>query len=139
MSDVLFLVCHVQRTSARVTFLRHPNGSLSWPFPIDEDAQIVPEPTTTLSVHPGAALTQLRQSLGLSDPNELVVEGEFREWLSSGETTYPVLLARLTAIDPPSGVAEKVEGRFVTLMEARRRPAAEMALLRSAYETLLTG
>ncbi len=139
MSDTIFLVCHVQRTSARVTFLRRPDGGFGWPHPITAAATLAPDPQQSVVAHPGAALTQLRQHLHLAAAEDLMIESEFRAWLALDEAIQPVLLARLTAMDAPHPVAEAVEGRLVTLLDIRRRPDAEMQLLRTAYETLLTG
>ena len=61
----------------------------------------------------------------------------FGDWVSAGADGGDVYLAHFTSIDPPFEAAEAAGAAFIDLTQARGLPAAELALLRLAYEHVL--
>src|SRR5690348_4739808 len=130
------ILLHKQKTSARVRFLRLPEGILAFsPLPEaavlcaeDFDAKILP--------HPVALLRDAEIRLGLPE-NSIATEAEFHAWVDTPTGEVPVLLAYFTTIDPPFSAAESVGGKFIAMTEARSLIEIERNLLRRVYEYVI--
>lgn len=88
--------------------------------------------------HPSPLVKQAADWLGMSQ-DDFELEVEFCEKVDVSEGPVTVYLVRFTTIDPPQAHAEKVGGKFITLMEAVGLPPAEMELLRRAYKVIMEG
>ncbi len=134
---------HKQRTSARLRFLRHAHGGVCLSGPLPADAQVysglcdgaTPE-GGRLHAHPGMLLRAAEGALGLTR-GAIGPEAGFRSHVLSAGGCAEVHLASFTDLDPPIAAAEAVGARFIDLTGARELAAAELALLRLAYEHLL--
>jgi hypothetical protein len=130
------ILIHKQSTSGRVRFLRLPGGVLCFaPVPRmsalrDEDYRVA------LSPHPAAMVRQAEEKLRLPS-GSIRAEAEFRAWVDTPDGDVPVLLAAFTSQDPPFKAAERLDGKFIAITEARSLPQVELHLLRRAYEYML--
>lgn len=88
--------------------------------------------------HPSPLVKQAADWLGMQ-LDEFELETEFCEKVDVSEGPVTVYLASIKTIDPPDVNAEKVGGKFVTLMDAVGLPPAEMELLRRAYKVIMEG
>lgn len=131
-----FILAHKQTTSARVRFLRLPDGVLT-PNPLPAGS-IVPAGAEEDAVptSPAPLVRSLEMHLGLPLASLQPAE-DFLVPVETPEGGVAVLLAVFTAIDPPFAAAERPGGCFVPIIEARGLPAIEQQLLRRAYEYLL--
>ncbi|MGE5491579.1 MAG: hypothetical protein ACM31P_09885 [Actinomycetota bacterium] len=131
-----FILAHKQTTSARVRFLRLPDGVLA-PNPLPAGS-IVPAEAEEEAVPPSPAplMRSLEMHLGLPLASLQPAE-DFLVQVETPEGAVTVLLAAFTSIDPPFAAAERLGGSFVAIIEARGLPAIEQQLLRRAYEYLL--
>lgn len=130
------ILLHKQKTSARVRFLRLPEGIVAFtPLPAqaalrDEDFDAKIEP------HPAALVRAAEIHLDLP-PDSISAEGEFRAWVDTPAGDVPVLMAYFNSIDPPFAAAERIGGKFIAMTEARSLPEIERLLLRRVYEYVI--
>ena len=135
-ADLRLLLAHKQKTSARVRFLRFPHGLTAFsPLPrLSSVYEIAPE--CRVEMHPGLYLRAAERELGL-EPGGLALEAEFSAGVDTPEGTIRVRLATFTSIDPPFAAAERLNGKFIAITEARGSTPAELDLLRQAYTVLM--
>ena len=130
------LLLHKQATSGRLRFLCLNSGVLVFsPLPAgsvlrDQDY------SSPIRIHPVAVLRDAEVLLGLPE-GALAPEVEFQAWVDTEDGEVPILLAAFTGIDPPFLAAERIEGRFIAITEARQLSEVERELLRRAYEHVL--
>jgi hypothetical protein len=131
---------HKQNTSARTRFLLLGSGTVCGFEPLPRLAELLEEDAQDDKVvmHPGALVHSAETRLGLP-AGSLEAMGDFYARVDVAGGPAPVFLAAFTTEDPPFAAAEAVGGRFIELPEARMLPAAELQLLRLAYEYLLGG
>lgn len=130
------ILIHKQKTSARVRFLRLPEGMLAF-SPLPALAALRDEGyAATVSPHPAALLRDAEERLGLP-ADSIAAEAEFQAWADTPAGDVPVLLAYFTTIDPPFAAAESVGGKFIAMTEARSVSEIERHLLRRVYEHVI--
>jgi hypothetical protein len=146
MSDAARLVLyHKQATSARLRFLRYREGRICTLSGFPEDAKVrtghCPEVGGASKVgkvhtHPGMLLRAAERELNLP-LGCIEADGGFRCHVIAGSACMEAHLAHFTSVDPPFEAAEAAGATFIDLTEARGLPAAELGLLRLAYEHVL--
>ena len=131
------ILYHKQSTSGRTRDLRLPTGILAFePMPTLSALKEENAATSSIRPHPAACIRAAENHMGL--PNgSLEAEGEFYAEIETPEGIVPVLLARFTAIDPPFAELAALEGKFISLTEARGLHPIELDLARRAYELIL--
>lgn len=138
------VVYHKHPTSARLRFLRHAHGGICAAAPLPAAARIetgacAPDAANgngAVRAHPGMLLRGVEAALAL--PRGCIEpDGAFRCHVVADGGCAEVLLARFRDIDPPFDEASAVGADFIDLTDARRLPAAELMLLRLAYEHVL--
>lgn len=130
------ILLHKQKTSAMVRFLVLPDGLLAF-APLPESACLREEDyAPDVEVHPAAPVAEAEQRLGLARGG-LEAEGDFHAWVHTPDGDVPVLMGVFTEVDPPVEAVARLDGRFITMMEARRLSSLEQLLLRRAYEHVL--
>lgn len=135
-ADLRLILFHKHKTSARLRFLRLPQGICAF-SPLPRDAALEEAaPSAPVSYHPNAWLRQVEQWLGLAS-GDLEAEVEFSATVSSRDGPIQIHLAALKTMDPPFTEAEAVGGRFVAITEARDCSPVELELLRRAYTVVL--
>ena len=133
---------HKTPTSGMTKFLRQDNTTICMfdglpklSVVLDDDERPLDE---KLLSHPSPLVKQAADWLGMQQ-GEFEIESDFCEKVDVSDGPVTVYLVRFTAIDPPEDCAEKVGGKFITLMEAVGLPLAEMELLRRAYKVIMEG
>jgi hypothetical protein len=130
------ILIHKQKTSARVRFLRLPEGILAF-SPLPELAALRDEDfDAKVQVHPAAFIREAETRLGLPE-NSIAAEAEFQAWVDTPVGDVPILLAYFTTIDPPFAAAEGVGGKFIAMTEALSLAEIERNLLRRVYEYVI--
>jgi hypothetical protein len=130
------ILCHKQKTSARLRFLLFSHGVLAFDA-LPSGARISADVShTRVQLHPAAWTNQACERLGL-DPCAISPEPEFHAEARCGDEIVSILLATFTSIDPPFDVAKRYSARFVPLTEMRELPSCELALLALVYEYLI--
>lgn len=130
------LLCHKQKTSARLHFLRFPHGVLAFaPLPdgISVTSKLSPG---TIRLHPSAWINHVETYLAL-DPHSLTAEPDFHAEAHDDETAIPIMLACFTSIDLPREVANRLDARWIPITASQGLSEAELELLRLAYEHLI--
>jgi len=131
------ILYHKQSTSGRTRYLRLPTGILAFePMPVLSSLKEEDEARSSIRPHPAACLRAAENHMGLP-AGSLEAEAEFYAEIDTPDGIVPVLLARFTGIDPPFAQAEVLEGKFITLTEARGLHPIELDLARRAYELIL--
>lgn len=130
------ILCHKQKTSARLRFLRFPHGVLAFE-PLPPEAVISTEPShTRVQLHPAAWAHQACERLAL--PHDAIsAEPDFHAEARCGEEVYSILLATFTSIDPPFALAQANSWHFVPITELRQLPPPELTLMGLVYEHLI--
>lgn len=128
---------HKQRTSARLRFLLFADG-LTAPEPLTADAVFLAEADATKKVvlHPAMLSLESARHFGL-DRAALKIDADFRVQGEDRGTSFTLLLAEFTDIDPPFEAAATAGARFVAITDARGLGQAEREALRLAYSHLL--
>lgn len=130
------ILCHKQKTSARLRFLLFTHGVLAFE-PLPDNAVICQGSThTRVQLHPAAWAHQACERLGL-DHDAISPEPDFHVEAHCGEDIITILLAMFTQIDPPFEMASSHAARFVPITDMRQRPQAELDLLGLVYEYLI--
>ncbi len=136
------IMYHKTPTSGLTKFLRQDNKTICMfealpklSVVLDDDERPVDE---KLLSHPSPLIKQAADWLGLTQ-DDFELESEFCEKVDVSDGPVTVYLARFTTIDPPQDYADKVGGKFITLMDAIGLPPAEMELLRRAYKVIMEG
>jgi len=136
------IMYHKTPASGLTKFLRKDNKTIcmfdalpALSVVLDDDEQ--PESEKVLS-HPSPLIKQAADWLGMQQ-DDFELESEFCEKVDVAEGPVTVYLVRFTTIDPPEAYADKVGGKFITLMDAIGLPPAEMELLRRAYKIIMAG
>jgi hypothetical protein len=137
MNSCRVILYHKQATSAWLRFLRFANHSVCAFEPLPKLSVLMDEvPERALVLHPAPIIRDAEQQLGLN-PGDLEAEGEYQELVDVAGGPVNILLARFTSIDPPFDLAERLQGRFIDLPDARDLSDTELLLLRKAYELLI--
>ena len=137
MNPCRVILYHKQATSAWLRFLRFANHSVCAFEPLPKLSVLMDEvPERVLVLHPAPIIRDAEQQLGLN-PGDLEAEGEYQEMVDVAGGPINILLARFTSIDPPFDLAERLQGRFIDLPDARDLMDTELLLLRKAYELLI--
>lgn len=137
-SPAPFLILyHAQATSARLRFLCLPEGILAF-GPLPHPLTLRENAHTPHAIRPMPAAWSAEACRRLELPHDaLEADHDFLEEVLHEGSAFPVLLARFTGIDPPFALAEKLQARFLDLLEAQERPPLERELLRRAYAHIL--
>ena len=137
MNPCRVILYHKQATSAWLRFLRFANHSVCAFEPLPKLSMLMDDvPEQSLVLHPAPIIRDAEQQLGLN-PGDLEAEGEYQELVDVAGGPINILLARFTSIDPPFHLAERLQGRFIDLPDARDLTDTELLLLRKAYELLI--
>ena len=134
------LLCYKGDISALVLFAQHGNGSICFPQPLPALSVVLEQKDTRSKVtpHPAMLLPSINQLLQL-DNDLLQIETGFSEQINSADGTITVHLARFQLLDPPHKRLQSRDCKLRTLPELRHQPAAEMDILRRAYQYLMEG
>jgi hypothetical protein len=131
------ILYHKHNTSARLLFLLFPYGVLAF-SPLPATSIIVATPAHgRIEIHPSAWVHQACEQLGLPAHDLKPDVGFHAHAVLNAEVTH-ILLANFTRIEPPFEMAQRHHARFEPLSALRARPKNELALLRLAYEHLMT-
>lgn len=136
--DCRVLLYHKHPTSARVRYLKYEHGSVLAFEPLPKLAQLLDEAPADFVVQPAPVLKQVMEQFGFAS-GDLELETEFQYFVDTPGGPVPVLLARITSMDPPFDLAKRIHGSFIDLMQARGMTPVELQLLRHAYELVLGG
>lgn len=131
------LLCHKQKTSARLQFLRFPHGMMM-PAPLPADVAIHPANTPAqVRFHPAAWTHHLAGLLKLPE-HTLTVEPEFHaEAHSPTQPPITILLAQFNSIDAPRDIAKQAHAQWISITDTEGISAAELNILRLAYEHMV--
>jgi len=130
------LLCHKQKTSARLHFLRFAHGMLTF-APLPRGMKTFAETASnTIRMHPTAWTSHIESRLGLA-PHSLSVETDFHAEARDGQTHIPLMLACFTSLDLPRDIAPGLGATWIPITAAQDLPPAELELLRLAYEHLI--
>lgn len=131
------LLCHKQKTSACLQFLRFSHGMMM-PAPLPENAAIHPTNTPArVRIHPAAWTLHLAEQLKLP-AHMLAVEPEFHaEAHSPTQPPITILLAQFNSIDLPRDVARQTHAQWISITDTAGISAAELTVLRLAYEHMI--
>ncbi|MGZ8218864.1 hypothetical protein [Methylomagnum sp.] len=141
LENLRVILYHKHSTSARTLFLRHGHGGVCMPQPLPSLATVLDEeapPPVGAAVHPASLAQALCRCLGFP-PESIEIDAEFAAQVDTPGQLLPVYLARFKAMDPPREEFAGQGGRFCALTELRGGAAAEMELLRRAYQAVLGG
>lgn len=130
----LLILYHKHPTSARTRFLRFAHGGVCDSGPLPADAELVAPPD--VHTHPAMLFRAAAARLGVP-ADALVPDTGFRCGLRMGAEEEEVHLGHFTGVDPPFAEVDAQGAGFIDLVQARRQPAAELQLLRLAYEHVL--
>ena len=138
-----FILFHKHHASARTRFICLHNGTVLYPQGLSElsqhlDETLPPPQPSVVEPHPTMLLQELADSLGI-EMDELELESEFEERVDVPGGVVRVYLVRFTSIDPPFELAEKLDGKFIDLTQARMLGDTELLLLRRSYEVIMEG
>jgi hypothetical protein len=136
--DYRVILYHKHPTSARTRFLKFDYDSIFAFQPIVGPATLQEHRSTPTAVHPAFVARDVEQRLAL-DEGILKVEGKFSFAVDTSDQSIQIILLEISGVDPPFELAERIEGSFIELLEARELPQIELDLLRKAYEFLLGG
>lgn len=132
------IMYHKQSASARIVFFAL-NGSVCHFDGLPPDAKIVSrieDVDAACFDYPQTLIPSSQERLGLSN-NILEIEKPFRAIALSAALTFNIYLARFTTVDPPQEPLANLNGKFMTLLEARSLPTVEIELLGLAYSFLM--
>lgn len=142
MVKTRLIMYHKTPASGLTKFLRQNNKTICMfdalpklAVVLDEDAR---DDDEKLLSHPAPLIKQAAEWLGMQQ-DEFEIESEFCEKVDVADGPVTVYMARFKTIDPPEEYANKVGGKFITLMDAIGLPPAEMELLRRAYKVIMGG
>lgn len=137
MENNRFIIYHKQAASARLLFLalnkfichfdRLPSGSKIVNSEIDR-GQIVEDPADIIAT--------VKARLAISE-DILKLETKFQAIAQANDTTFPIYLVNLNTVDPPREQIAHLEGKFISIMEARSLPPIESELLGLVYSFLM--
>ncbi|HEY3432855.1 MAG TPA: hypothetical protein VGK09_09935 [Rhodocyclaceae bacterium] len=131
------ILYHKQATSGRTRYLRLPTGLLAFePMPLLSSLKEEDEAKSSIRPHPAACIRAAETHMDLPT-GSLEAEAEFYAEIETPDGVVPVLLARFTSTDPPFAEAAAIEGKFISLTEARGLHPIELDLARRAYELVL--
>lgn len=131
------ILYHKQSTSGRTRFLRLPTGLLAFePLPTLGSLKDEGEAASFVRPHPALHLKVAEARLGMPT-GSLEVDAEFYAEIDTPDGPLAVLLAHFTTIDPPFSAIEFLNGKFISLTEARGLHPIELDLARRAYELIL--
>jgi hypothetical protein len=130
------ILCHKQKTSARLRFLLFPHGVLAFePLPLQAVISAGCSHTRVM-LHPAAWAHQACERLGM--PHDAISpEPEFHVEAHCNGDIVTILLATFTSIDPPFEMARTHAARFAPITDMRQLPRAELDVLGHVYEYLI--
>lgn len=136
LDNTRLIFYHKQATSARTRFLRFHNTVCAFETlpPLAQLAEVIPN--TPVVLHPTVLLQQAGQNLGIPH-SDLEVDNEFHAKVEVPSGLITIYLIRFTAIDPPFDLATRLQGRFISIMDARDLATVELQLLRIAYTAIM--
>ncbi len=137
MENDRLIIYHKHPTSARVMFFVL-NGSICQFDGLPPSSKIVESSISEEGVvdYPEKLIASSKKRLGLSD-NILEIEKTFQAIVQSSASTVKVYLAAFTTVDPPREQLADLEGKFISITEARSLPSIEIELLGLAYSFLM--
>lgn len=138
ISRVRLVICHKHSTSARLRFMRLPWGVTLFE-PLPDGATLDEEQDAGLRAHPAACVQLAARWLDMPT-SSLQAETDFYQRVSLADgNTLEIVLLRVAEMDPPFAAAERYEGQFVDLIDARNLQPIELGLLRNIYCHMLGG
>ena len=137
MDNKRLIMYHKQATSARILFFAL-NGSVCHCDGLPPESKIVDSSIDEDRVidYPETLIPSIKKRLEISS-NILEIEKNFMAIAKSEDLALDIYLACFTTIDPPREQLKHLEGKFITIIEARTFPAIELELLRLAYSFLM--
>lgn len=143
MQAARLIVYHKQATSARLRFLRFADNTVCGFGALPRLAAVVERADMArfdpaVVPHPAPLTGRMEKTLGLT-AGSIEIDGELLARVDVPDGPLTVYLARFTTIDPPFDAATAHGGAFIDLTQARTLPAAELELLRRAYQRVMGG
>jgi hypothetical protein len=137
------IVYHKQATSARLRFLRFADNTVCGFSALPPLAAVVEREEMArfdpaVVPHPAPLTGRMEKALGLT-AGSIEIDGEMLARVDVPDGPLTIYLARFTSIDPPFDAAAAQGGSFIDLTQARTLPAAELELLRRAYQRVMGG
>lgn len=121
--------------------MRHATGSVLAPSPLPFLASPIDEEIAEVKLELNRQLAlglRINAELGF-EPGLLVVEPDFLRQAEIPRAVVDLHLARFSTHDPPYAEVAAAGGELCLITELRGGHPVEMAMLRWAYEHLLTG
>ncbi len=142
MSDILehnrVILCHFDTYSAASLYARY-GSSVLVPSPLPEGAAPASPPQDISENHePEKVKEAICSRYGL-DPAVVNLAEGFDEWMEGGNGPIRIHLAKFIALDPPKEEIAASGGTMKPISEMRGIPMAELSLLRSAFNLVMSG
>lgn len=128
-----FLVCHKHPISARLRFVRFPDGGICAPRPLPKLSVLADSGGISVAAHPAAALHTLCRTLQIAD-EKLMLLAECRTLVEIPGGLLPIYLTALVGDDPPPLPPGHT---LIGLPDCFALPPVERELLRAAYDYLM--
>jgi len=132
------ILCHFDTYSTALLFARFGNTILA-PTPLPESASPAQAPPEAGLHHaPEAALSAIAEQYALEAGALKLVE-PFQAWVDTGQESIRIHLAQFTTFEAPRATFEPHGAVFKPISELRGSPAAELNLLRQAFNLIMGG
>ncbi|WP_052807849.1 hypothetical protein [Methyloterricola oryzae] len=132
------ILCHFDTYSTALLFARFGNTILA-PTPLPESASPAQAPLETGLQHaPEAVLPAIIQQYAL-ETGALKLVAPFQAWVETGQESIRIHLAQFTTFEAPRATFEPHGAIFKPISELRGSPAAELNLLRQAFNLIMGG
>lgn len=132
------ILCHFDTYSTALLFARF-GGTILAPAPLPETASPAQVPPDAGERHaPEAVLAAIIRQYALDD-GALKLVAPFQAWMDTGQDVIRIHLARFTTFEAPRAAFEPYGAVFKPISELRGSPAAELNLLRQAFNLIMGG
>lgn len=132
------ILCHFDSYSTALVFARWPDRSLLWPAPLPADARPLEAAPAAAAADVQAVLDTAVERLGLN-PKELVHVTEFTEALQDADGPIHVHLLRFSTFEAPAALLAPHAAGFKPISELRGSAMAELNLLRTVFNLIISG
>lgn len=137
MQNMRLILYHKQPTSARILFCRR-QGTICHFDGLPTDAKVITNNSGESQLVPESLTIEVEQQLQLSQ-GSLELERDFQAVVKKDTETINVYLAQFTQIDAPHEQVAEMEGKLISITEARALSDLELRLLGLAYTFLMDG
>lgn len=144
MTECKFVFFHKQATSGRMRFMVFENGSVlsgaSLPdlSALDSDYDDQRDDEEDVISLPSSGFSDVLSAMGL-EGNQAQIKIRDLGRVETPDETIAVHGVKLTDIDPPFDLAEKIDARFIEMTGARQLSEIDLEVLRRVYVFELGG